>query len=168
MRSDAAAGAGPWTGGDDGRRAAALRALPQVHKAMELPAAHALLARFPRSRVLAAVRGRLDEVRRALLAGQVPDPFSEAAFFADVRDGLERERLSGLRRVVNATGIVIHTNLGRAPLAPAAIEAVVQAALGYSSLELDLETGRRGSRGTAVQSLLRALTGAEAALVVNN
>jgi len=72
------------------------------------------------------------------------------------------------RRVVNATGVLLHTNLGRAPLAPAAQEAVAEAAAGYSNLELDLETGRRGSRMGRLEAKLRALTGAEAAHVVNN
>ena len=73
-----------------------------------------------------------------------------------------------LRRVLNATGVIVHTNLGRAPLAGAALEHVVQAARGYSNLEYDLDAGSRGSRQTHVSELLRRLTGAEAALVVNN
>jgi L-seryl-tRNA(Ser) seleniumtransferase len=79
----------------------------------------------------------------------------------------ELERPS-LRRVVNATGVILHTNLGRAPLAASAREAVVRAAAGYSNLELDLESGQRGSRHVHVEGLLCELTGAEAAIVVNN
>ncbi|HKF74887.1 MAG TPA: L-seryl-tRNA(Sec) selenium transferase, partial [Candidatus Dormibacteraeota bacterium] len=73
-----------------------------------------------------------------------------------------------LRRVVNATGVVLHTNLGRAPLSRAAAAAAADMAAGYSNLELDLETGRRGDRSSLVAPLLTRLTGAEAALVVNN
>src|SRR6185503_9977862 len=73
-----------------------------------------------------------------------------------------------LRRVLNATGIVLHTNLGRAPLSPAARAAVDEAARGYCSVEFDLETGRRGERGVGVERWLTRLTGAEAAMVVNN
>ena len=72
------------------------------------------------------------------------------------------------RRVINATGVVIHTNLGRAPLSQAAMQAAEEAAAGYSNLEFDLESGRRGSRQAQLESLLRQLTGAEAALAVNN
>jgi L-seryl-tRNA(Ser) seleniumtransferase len=80
-----------------------------------------------------------------------------------------RERLRpSLRRVLNATGVVVHTNLGRAPLAPAARDAVARAAEGYGNLELDLDSGRRGSRQAHVEELLREVTGAEAALAVNN
>ena len=73
-----------------------------------------------------------------------------------------------LRRVLNATGVIVHTNLGRAPLAAAAREAVARAAEGYANLELDLETGARGSRHAHVEALLRELTGAEAGFAVNN
>jgi L-seryl-tRNA(Ser) seleniumtransferase len=73
-----------------------------------------------------------------------------------------------LRRVINATGVVLHTNLGRAPLAPAAVDAIARVAQGFSNLEYDLEKGVRGSRYVHCSDLLRELTGAEDALVVNN
>ncbi|MGN6216669.1 MAG: L-seryl-tRNA(Sec) selenium transferase [Solirubrobacterales bacterium] len=81
---------------------------------------------------------------------------------------LARLTTPSLRRVVNATGVVLHTNLGRAPLAPAAVARVAEVAAGYSNLEYDLESGRRGSRGAHVEELLCELSGAEAALTVNN
>ena len=84
------------------------------------------------------------------------------------RELLELLELPSLRRVINATGVIVHTNLGRSPLAGAAREAVAAAAEGYSNLELDLDTGERGSRHAHVEALLRELTGAEAAIVVNN
>jgi L-seryl-tRNA(Ser) seleniumtransferase len=108
----------------------------------------------------AVARAELADRRAELLAGASDEP--------DLV-GRARERLRpSLRRVLNATGVVVHTNLGRAPLAEAAREAVVRAAHGYSNLELDLPTGERGSRHDHVEALLMELTGAEAALAVNN
>jgi L-seryl-tRNA(Ser) seleniumtransferase len=94
--------------------------------------------------------------------------FESPAYAALLRARLLQARLPSLRRVINATGIVIHTNLGRAPLAAEAIAAIDAVARGYSNLELDLTTGQRGVRYEHVEDLLRKLTGAEAALVVNN
>ncbi|MEA2269078.1 MAG: L-seryl-tRNA(Ser) seleniumtransferase [Solirubrobacteraceae bacterium] len=108
----------------------------------------------------AVARAELADRRRQLLAGAADDVDLVAR---------ARERLRpSLRRVLNATGVVVHTNLGRAPLAAEAQAAVARAAGGYSNLELDLDTGERGSRQVHVEALLRELTGAEAALAVNN
>jgi L-seryl-tRNA(Ser) seleniumtransferase len=136
---------------------ATLRSLPAVHElAARLKAPHAL--------AVTAARLAIDECRAAWLAGQ---PGSED-LVARAREMLVTlERLS-LRRVINATGVILHTNLGRAPLAASAREAVARAAEGYSNLELDLESGERGSRHAHVEGLLRELTGGEAAIVVNN
>jgi L-seryl-tRNA(Ser) seleniumtransferase len=144
-------------GGRDDTEAGGLRSLPAVHElAATLDAPHAL--------AVAAARAAIDEARTAIRAGGDPD--------ADLRRRagellaeLERE---SLRSVINATGVIIHTNLGRAPLAAAAQAAVGVVAGGYSSLELELGTGVRGSRQTHVERLLTELSGAEAALVVNN
>ena len=81
---------------------------------------------------------------------------------------LAASRESGLRRVINATGVVLHTNLGRAPLAASAVQAAAEVAAGYSNLEFDLQTGRRGSRTQGLEPLLREIAGAEAGLAVNN
>ncbi|HEU4977701.1 MAG TPA: L-seryl-tRNA(Sec) selenium transferase, partial [Solirubrobacteraceae bacterium] len=108
----------------------------------------------------AVARAELEDRRAELLAGA-----------HDEADLVERARARlrpSLRRVLNATGVVVHTNLGRAPLAQAARAAVARAAEGYSNLELDLDAGERGSRHAHVEGLLRELTGAEAALAVNN
>jgi L-seryl-tRNA(Ser) seleniumtransferase len=137
-----------------------LRSLPRVD---DLAAA----VDAPRAEALAAARGVLAERRAELLAGggegdDGPDLVARA------RERAQAARRPSLRRVLNATGVIVHTNLGRAPLAPAAQDAVARVAAGYSTLEWDPETGGRGSRHDHVAGLLRELTGAEAALVVNN
>src|SRR5689334_1191733 len=146
---------------------AALRTVPQVSRLMEGDAARALVAEFSRPAVLRAVRAGLDGWRRAVLAGDPVGPFAAGPFLAEVRALLERERRPSLRRAINATGVVVHTNLGRAPLAPEALAAMVEVGRGYASLEIDLATGRRGARVGGVEALLCLLTGAEAALAAN-
>ena len=121
------------------------------------------LASEPRPLALAAARAALDRAREEIRAGADPGDPAERA----LRE-LDRLRRPRLRRVLNATGVVAHTNLGRAPLAETALAQVVEAARGYSNLEYDLAEGRRGSRQDHCADVLRRLTGAEAALVVNN
>ena len=145
-----------------------LRHLPKVHALLESEAARALLADLPRPVVLDKVRAELDALRQKVLAGEAVPPFDEAGIFAAIRRRLAASDLRRLQRVINATGIVIHTNMGRAPMAAAAVEAVTSAARNYSNLELDLATGKRGGRGGQIGELLKRLTGAEAALIVNN
>jgi L-seryl-tRNA(Ser) seleniumtransferase len=132
----------------------------------DLPPVDALAAQLdaPRAVAVAAARAVLAERRRELLAGSEGETDLAERARAWVADA-SRPRL---RRVINATGVIVHTNLGRAPLAAAAREAVARAALGYSNLEFDVESGRRGSRHDHVEGLLRELTGAEAAIAVNN
>ncbi|HEY8176734.1 MAG TPA: L-seryl-tRNA(Sec) selenium transferase [Gemmatimonadaceae bacterium] len=139
------------------------RKLPSVNALLERDAIRALLQRAPRSVVVDAVRATIDDARAG---SDVPRDDTEWA--AAVSAALERAQRPSLRRVVNATGVVLHTNLGRAPLAAAAIEAMQRAATGYTNLEYDVDRGARGSRYTHCVSLLRELTGAEDALVVNN
>src|SRR5881394_780910 len=110
-----------------------------------------------------AARIVIDRAREEIRAGVDPGDLA-----ARLQDELRSARVPSLRRVLNATGVVVHTNLGRAPLAPEALAQVVETARGYSNLELDLSSGARGSRQDHVAPLLRRLTGAEAALVVNN
>jgi L-seryl-tRNA(Ser) seleniumtransferase len=112
---------------------------------------------------IAAARTVLDRAREEIRAGADPGDLG-----ARVREELTAARAPSLRRVLNATGVIVHTNLGRAPLAEEALAQVVEAARGYSNLELDLREGSRGSRQDHVAPILRRLTGAEAALVVNN
>ena len=110
-----------------------------------------------------AARRVLARARETIGAGSSPGDLA-----ALLRAELRAARAPRLRRVLNATGVLVHTNLGRAPLAAQALERVVEAARGYSNLEYDLADGRRGSRQDHVTEALRRLTGAEAALVVNN
>lgn len=118
--------------------------------------------------VVDLVRGALAEARRALLAGDASTPPDEAAIALAARARGAAILTSRLRRVINATGVLLHTNLGRAPLGEAAHVALADLVGGYCSLELDLATGKRGGRGRFMEAALRALTGAEAAIVVNN
>jgi L-seryl-tRNA(Ser) seleniumtransferase len=121
------------------------------------------LASEPHELAVAAARVVLDHARDEIRAGGDPGPLVDATVAE-----LARRRSPSLRRVVNATGVLVHTNLGRAPLAEAAIARVVEVAGGYSNLEYDLARGERGSRQDHLAELLARLTGAEAALVVNN
>jgi L-seryl-tRNA(Ser) seleniumtransferase len=141
-----------------GRRDAELRNLPAVHElAAGLDAPHA--------QAVEAARQAIEERRAELRAGSGG---SGETLAARARAHLAALELPSLRPVLNATGVIVHTNLGRVPLAPAAREAVARAAAGYSNLELDLESGERGSRQAHAERLLRELTGAEAAMTVNN
>lgn len=132
----------------------------------ELPAVHQLAAALDAPHVLAvaAARRAIDERRAQILAGTA----AGADVLTRARELLGDLEQPSLRQVINATGVIVHTNLGRAPLAVAARDALARAADGYSNLELDLATGERGSRHAHVEGLLTDLTGADSALVVNN
>jgi len=142
----------------------------QLHKPAPLPAVGRLLnepgyarlqERYPHGLVADALREQLAMERESGVIG-------DGERLAQVEARLEEWVAPRLRRVINGTGVILHTNLGRSPLAPAAVEAVAAVAGSYSNVELDLSTGRRGERATIVSGLLRRLTGCEAALVVNN
>ena len=121
---------------------------------------------YDRSWVVDLVRSQLKTARELIKSG---DQNIKGQDIADgVRDSVKWLTQPVPRQIINATGVVIHTNLGRSPLSEESIESIKQAAIGYSDLELDLSTGRRGSRQAHVQQLLSQLTGAEASLVVNN
>ena len=139
-----------------------LRALPSVHQVLEQAEAQSLIAVNGRGLVLFAVQRALDEERTS---GTIAEP---AARLARI-DALVREwRQPRLRAVINATGVVLHTNLGRAPMAAFAAQATAAIAGRYSTLEFDPRTGRRGRRHDLIAETLRYLSGAEAAAVVNN
>ncbi len=139
-----------------------LRALPSVHQLLEAPEASAMIASHGRPLVRFAVQRVIDEERRT---GAIAQPEARWSAIERVIQELRRPRL---RPVVNATGVILHTNLGRAPLAPAAAEAAAAIAGRYSTLEFDPQTGRRGRRHDLAADLLRHLSGAEGAAVVNN
>ncbi|HEU4972937.1 MAG TPA: L-seryl-tRNA(Sec) selenium transferase [Gaiellaceae bacterium] len=136
-----------------------LRDLPSVDELLR----DERLGDEPHELAVAAARAVLDRARAEIADGREPGPIVDA-----VVDELARARRPSLRRVLNATGVLVHTNLGRAPLADAAMARVVEVGSGYSNLEYDLEAGERGSRQDHLAGLLVRLTGAEAALVVNN
>jgi L-seryl-tRNA(Ser) seleniumtransferase len=136
-----------------------LRDLPSVDRLV----GDERLADEPHDAAVAAARVVLDRARDDIRAGRDPGPLVDA-----VLDELEGARRPRLQRVLNATGVIVHTNLGRAPLAEEAVARVVEVGSGYSTLEYDLDRGARGSRQDHLAPLLVALTGAEAALVVNN
>jgi L-seryl-tRNA(Ser) seleniumtransferase len=132
-------------------------------KLRDLPSVDVLARRSDDPLAVETARKVLSRARLQIQAGSDPGDLA-AAFDAE----LESARAPQLRRVINATGVIVHTNLGRAPLAESALDRVRDIARGYSNLEYDLATGRRGSRQDHVSDVLRRLTGAEAALVVNN
>jgi L-seryl-tRNA(Ser) seleniumtransferase len=141
-----------------------LRSLPAVDAVLRAPAAEILVSRHGTKATTAAIREALGKARQEILAGGEAEVSEETvlALAAKLLTG------RGLQRVVNATGVVLHTNLGRSVLSGRAIEAVVAAAASYTNLEYDLTAGRRGSRYDHAVPLLRELSGAEDALVVNN
>ncbi|MBE0428715.1 MAG: L-seryl-tRNA(Sec) selenium transferase [Thermoleophilia bacterium] len=147
-----------------------LRSLPAVEEVLEAPLLTDALADYGRELVVESVRTALERLRKRIMAGEDVAPAeAEPAGVADAA-AVEARRvaLPHLRPLINATGVVLHTNLGRAVMAPEAIEAVGEIASAYSNLEYDLEAGRRGSRHDHITRLIVALTGAGNALVVNN
>ena len=140
----------------------ARRAIPSVSSLLESPAIQQLLAAHPRSAVVKAVREAVAQARES------DSTVAHIDWKAVVEDQLASIERRSLRRVINATGVILHTNLGRAPLANAAIDAIRELAAGYANLEYDLKSGSRGSRYVHCVELLRELTAAEDAIVVNN
>ncbi len=147
-----------------------LRDLPALHRALTEPDVEALLRHYPQDLVHDALREALSALRKRVQAGEIvsPQEAQPATLAARARDALAWLERPSLRGVLNATGVVVHTNLGRAPLAAAAAKAAHEAAARYVDLEYDLEAGARGSRQDHLEPLICRLTGAEAAVVVNN
>lgn len=128
----------------------------------------ALLAEFPRSEVLTAVRAVLARLREKIASGQTINVPLQSEIAAMINIELDKRLSPSLCPVINGSGVVIHTNLGRSPLADNAVEAIYKTSSGYSNLEFDLDTGERGTRYGHVEALICELTGAESAVVVNN
>lgn len=145
----------------------ALRSLPQVEELLRHEAVQALINVLPRELVVDMVRDSIDAVRHSILDGGEPDSSADALAIDVLRRALLLEKPS-LKRVINASGVIIHTNLGRSVLAEPAVAAVTQVARGYSTLEYDCSTMARGSRHDHYERMICTLTGAEAALAVNN
>ncbi len=140
------------------------RNLPSVDSVLAVPSVAS--AAYSREWVVELVREELEAARQRIRQGGEADGAEEIAALVCRR--AEEAGRAEPQRVINATGVVIHTNLGRAPLSRAAMQAAEDASAGYSNLEFDLDSGRRGSRQARLESLLQRLTGAEAALAVNN
>ena len=148
------------------------RVIPSIEQLRQEEAVRRLEARYGCDATLAALRHETAALRERLTRGSGGGPADPDAAAAVILAGLEpRLRAAiapSLRPVINATGVIVHTNLGRAPLAPAALERIAEVASGYANLEYDLAAGKRGSRTVHAATLLTQLTGAEAAVVVNN
>jgi len=148
-----------------------LRKIPSVEVLLLAPELAETAVEYPRDVIRAAVRAAVAATRKHLLAA-MPDDADQAQLQRTVvalaLGELRMAREPHYRKVINATGVILHTGLGRAVLPPAALRHIVEDLSGYSLLQMDVTTGRRGSRDTRIQWLLRQLTGAEAATVVNN
>lgn len=143
-----------------------LSQLPSIDLLLNLPSGKTIIDQYGRGLALRSLRTTLEEIRDSdNPGGKIPDPESI------IKISLQKIKawlLPSLMPVINATGVIIHTNLGRAPLSSEAIHAMREVSTGYSNLEYDLANGKRGKRAIHTESLLKLLTGAESALVVNN
>jgi L-seryl-tRNA(Ser) seleniumtransferase len=145
-----------------------LRSLPSVEQLLQTQTAADLMVKYGRPLTLDAIRFTLDDVRARFKSGEVTVLPLKDLLLAQVDSTLASWTKSSLVHVINASGVILHTNLGRAPLSDLALRAMDNIARGYSNLEYDLEKGQRGSRLDHAESLLKKLTRAEAALIVNN
>jgi L-seryl-tRNA(Ser) seleniumtransferase len=143
-----------------------LRSLPSVDKVLNDGRFSGVAKNYPHDLVVSVIRETLEQARQSILAGK--SPASLDGIVTTTLERLEAIFSPSLRRVINASGVILHTNLGRAPLSNEALAAMTEAGRGYTNLEFDLESGSRSSRHVHVENLLCQLTGAEAALVVNN
>ena len=147
-------------------KASRFRAIPSVNDVLAQPEVAKLVERYSHEAVVDLVRDVLSVVRAEVIDGSAPPSAAEVASAVITRADLAWRRWP--RRAINATGVILHTNLGRAPLSRESLDAVEEAGSGYSDLEFDLTSGKRGSRQARVSELVCRATGAEAALVVNN
>jgi len=145
-----------------------LRRLPSVNELVESPALAGLAAEVPRSLIVEAARQAVDAARQSMLRQPTNDAPTTDDLVASITAHLKSAQRPALSSVINATGIIIHTGLGRSPMAESAVDALADVALHYAPVELDMATGERGKRADIVRSLLCEVTGAESATVVNN
>ena len=145
-----------------------LRKIPKVDELLRSPALAEVMEQYGDHAVTEAIRTELDALRQGILNQQISALPELPALCQQIGNRVQRASLPSFRRVINGTGIILHTNLGRACLSETAARAVYEASKAYSNLEYALESGKRGSRYSHVEELLCRLTGAESALVVNN
>jgi L-seryl-tRNA(Ser) seleniumtransferase len=144
-----------------------LRSLPKIDELLKLPSVLEHVGNFGRSAVIDVLRAVIDKYRNSILKGTL-EKLSIEEILKEAFYELNRNIEPKLRRVINASGIIIHTNLGRSILAKEAMDNLIQISQNYSNLEYSLEDGERGSRYSHVEELIKKVTGAEAAMVVNN
>lgn len=147
-----------------------LRSLPKIDEILMDERVSALMERIPRETVVDAVRNSVEAIRTDILTGKITEPSGMKldTIIDRISETANKMDIKSLRPVINATGVVLHTNLGRANLSDKAVEQVVSAARSYSTLEYDPEKGVRGSRHSHVENIIKKITGAEAAMAVNN
>lgn len=149
-----------------------LKKLPKVDEILSKEKINGIIEKFPRSTIVEAIRNRIDEVRKTILSLRdkelIDFNFNVDKLIEDIIFDIEKKNKMNLRRVINATGVVLHTNLGRALISEEVIKDITDVACNYSTLEFDVDTGKRGSRYSHIEEIICELTGAEAALVVNN
>ena len=145
-----------------------LRKIPKVDELLRVPTLAESLVQYGDRAVTQAIRAELDFLRQGILKGEICTLPETDDLYQQIKKRVQRDSLPSFRRVINGTGIILHTNLGRACLSEKAASAVYTASKAYSNLEYDLTTGKRGSRYSHVEDILCRLTGAESALVVNN
>ncbi|MFL2644479.1 MAG: L-seryl-tRNA(Sec) selenium transferase [Dehalococcoidia bacterium] len=143
-----------------------LRNIPSVEAVIRTPGLDAVITAYPREWVIDVIRETIAKNRQDVLAGE--EVKDAQTISIEVENHIQKVIAPKPREVINATGVIIHTNLGRAPLSKDSIQAAMNCGSGYSDLELDLQTGKRGGRLGSIKSLLTQLTGAEDAVVVNN
>jgi len=141
--------------------------LPKVDALLATTEAASLVDFFSRGQVKRAIQEEVAALRNAIIQSR-PESAESAVQWSRIETRLKARNAPSLRRVINGTGVILHTNLGRAPLSDSALNAIRETANGYANLELNLDSGKRGSRYDHVEGLLKELTGADAALVVNN
>ena len=145
-----------------------LRHIPKVDEVLMDEHLFLFFKDTPRSVIVDSVREKLDSIREDILEGRITEISGKDELIADIVSSIVEKKKKVLRRVINATGVVLHTNLGRAELSKEAARAVAEVADSYSTLEYDLKRGQRGSRQDIVEAAVKKVTGAEAAMVVNN